>query len=427
MEKQISWSRLDNTAKLFPAISGEHAANVFRLWADLEEDIHPKALQEAVEQALKDLPAFAVKMRRGVFWYYFEQNPAKPVVREEFCPPCFRIELRRNWGFLFRITYYQRRVNLEVFHALTDGNGALYFLHHILFYYLKQVCPAASHWEKPAELEDVSEQEMWEDGFAKSDEESAGAAGQPMIFAPRAYHLDGEMLPIGAQQITEAVFSAKEIAGLAKASGATVAQYFAALLIEAILEERCREVPPKEKIVISLPVNLRNFFPSKTLRNFFIFVRIGVDGSQGNPGFDNILAQVGEQMKGEITREKFLARIRQQRRLEEIPFLRVVPRVIKDFFMRRTYRRGEHTYTCTLTNMGRVPMPREFVPHVKRIGTMLGASRNNTLKVAVSSLGDVMTVVFNSTCREEDIPRYFIRRLTAEGLAAVVTCNEVPR
>ena len=160
MEKQISWSRLDNTAKLFPAISGEHAANVFRLWADLEEDIHPKALQEAVEQALKDLPAFAVKMRRGVFWYYFEQNPAKPVVREEFCPPCFRIELRRNRGFLFRITYYQRRVNLEVFHALTDGNGALYFLHHILFYYLKQVCPAASHWEKPAELEDVSEQEM---------------------------------------------------------------------------------------------------------------------------------------------------------------------------------------------------------------------------------------------------------------------------
>ena len=87
----------------------------------------------------------------------------------------------------------------------------------------------------------------------------------------------------------------------------------------------------------------------------------------------------------------------------------------------------DSTYTCTLTNMGRVPMPREFVPHVKRIGTMLGASRNNTLKVAVSSLGDVMTVVFNSTCREEDIPRYFIRRLTAEGLAAVVTCNEVPR
>lgn len=427
MEKSVAWSRLDNTAKLFPAISGEHAANVFRIWADLQEDINPQALQQAAERALLDVPAFAVKLRRGIFWYYFEQNTAQPVVREEFCPPCFRIELRRNRGFLFRITYFQKRINLEVFHALTDGNGALYFLFHILYYYLKETRPEAADWEKPPELKAISQEEMWEDGFAVSDQEAAAPAGQPMIFAPRAYHLDGEMLPIGAQQVTEAVFPAGQVAKLAKASGATVAQYFAALLIEAILEERCAKAPPKEKVVVSLPVNLRNFFPSKTLRNFFIFVRVGVDASKGNPGFQEIVAQVGEQMREQINRESFLARIRQQRHLEEIPVFRVIPRVVKDFFMRRTYRRGERTYTCTLTNMGRVPLPALFAPYVERVGTMLGASRNNTLKVAVSSLGDVMTVAFNSTCREEDIPRHFIRKLTGQGIEALVTCNEVPR
>ncbi|HAD20370.1 MAG TPA: hypothetical protein DCF42_08245, partial [Lachnospiraceae bacterium] len=51
--------------------------------------------------------------------------------------PCRYINAEANKNYLFRVTYFRRRINLEVFHVLTDGMGAINFLKELLYQYLR--------------------------------------------------------------------------------------------------------------------------------------------------------------------------------------------------------------------------------------------------------------------------------------------------
>ena len=124
VKKDIRWERLDNTAHLFPAIAGESMSNVYRLCVTLSELIEPEILQQALNMVLPKFDGFNLRLRQGFFWYYFEENgkPA-PKVTEETNFPCRYIYLNQNNSYLFHVTYYKYRINLEVFHVLTDGMG----------------------------------------------------------------------------------------------------------------------------------------------------------------------------------------------------------------------------------------------------------------------------------------------------------------
>ena len=74
MQKQASWRRLDNSAKIFPIASSKKYSSVFRLSAVLKERVNPKTLKMAVKIALDKIPSFKVKLKKGLFWYYFEEN-----------------------------------------------------------------------------------------------------------------------------------------------------------------------------------------------------------------------------------------------------------------------------------------------------------------------------------------------------------------
>ena len=65
-------------------------------------------------------------------------------MREEYTYPCMFINPHENNDYLFRLSYYKKRINLEVFHALTDGNGALTFLKEITYQYLRLKTPELS-------------------------------------------------------------------------------------------------------------------------------------------------------------------------------------------------------------------------------------------------------------------------------------------
>ena len=130
--RQIRWDKLDNTAHLFPSIAGENMTNVYRISVDLNEEIQRDYLQQALDMVLPKFDGFNVRLRIGVFWYYFEENGKRaPKVSEEIMFPCRYIRQNRNHNYLFRVTYYGCRINLEVFHVLTDGMGGINFLREL--------------------------------------------------------------------------------------------------------------------------------------------------------------------------------------------------------------------------------------------------------------------------------------------------------
>ena len=168
--KDIRWEKLDNTAHLFPVIAGEQMSNVYRISVTLSELIDPELLQLALDTLLPKFDGFNLRLRRGVFWHYFEENGKKaPRVTEENTFPCRFIHGTKNNSYMFRVTYYKYRINLEVFHVLTDGMGGVNFLRELTYQYLRLLHPELA----PCDSFDAETSLNREDSFVKNYRHSA--------------------------------------------------------------------------------------------------------------------------------------------------------------------------------------------------------------------------------------------------------------
>ena len=70
------WYRLDNAGILYSALQREEYSAIYRFSALMTEPVRPAALQNAIDRVLPRFPSFAVRIRRGLFWYYLEPNTA---------------------------------------------------------------------------------------------------------------------------------------------------------------------------------------------------------------------------------------------------------------------------------------------------------------------------------------------------------------
>ena len=134
MIKVSKWYRLDNAAKIFPPSKNKYDSKIFRFTVSLVENVDKDILNVALTKTLQEYPIFRSVLKRGLFWYYLEESNIKPVVVEEHLRPCSKFDT----GLLFQVTYYKKRINLEVNHALTDGTGTLMFLKTLVVNYLEE-------------------------------------------------------------------------------------------------------------------------------------------------------------------------------------------------------------------------------------------------------------------------------------------------
>ena len=133
------WMRLDNAALIFPAVRRRDWTNVFRLSATLTEPVEPEVLQQAVDALLPRFPSMYVSLHRGIFWYYLQKLTKAPRVRQDGACPLIHMtgaELRKCG---LRVLYYENRIAVECFHALTDGSGGMVFLKTLTAAYLSPV------------------------------------------------------------------------------------------------------------------------------------------------------------------------------------------------------------------------------------------------------------------------------------------------
>ena len=210
--REIKWGKLDNTAHLFPVIAGEGMTNVYRVAVILKEEIQQELLQQALDMVLPKFSVFNCRLRQGMFWYYFEENGKKsPTVHEEHTYPCRYIDEHRNRSYLFRVTYYGCRINLEVFHSLTDGNGALNFLKELMYQYLRLSHPELGeqygnrlHKHTSLNTEDSFLQNYKKSRFEKS------------YKSEKAYILKGSLFPEGKMGIIHGHMSVDAVKRAAK-------------------------------------------------------------------------------------------------------------------------------------------------------------------------------------------------------------------
>lgn len=416
------WHRLDNTANLFPVIVSRRFSNVYRISLHFTEPVVPELLQRALEKVLPWFPAFGVRMRRGFFWRYLETNPETPLVRLEDDYPCSYIDPGHNQNFLFRISYFEKRVNLEVFHALSDGTGALQFFQAVCCQYLMLVYPDAF---TPQEKE-----RQWFAQYASNTEDSYAANYTPTKKANyregRAFRLKGERNPLDAVGAITLYIPSKPLVAFCRQKGVSITHYLTACVAWAVYTQKIGPNGAKHPVNIFMPVNLRNLFPSNTTLNFFsnIYVSLPFTG-QNTVTFDDVLHNVQRQFEEKVTKENMLEKISYTVGSGYHPLVRAVPLPLKNIVLRAIFESSVGSSTMGLTNMGRVTVPPPFEPYVNGAVLMLSCAPREPLKVAVISYKDTLALTFTSLLRDVAIQREVARKMAQDGLDITVETNGV--
>ena len=86
-KKALRWVRLDNAAKIYPAVKRKNWSNVYRYSATLSEEVDKTVLKRALDVTVPRFPTIAARLRFGVFWYYLEQVAEAPTISEEYSYP----------------------------------------------------------------------------------------------------------------------------------------------------------------------------------------------------------------------------------------------------------------------------------------------------------------------------------------------------
>lgn len=416
-KKPRSWLRLDNAAKIFPPTSDNRDTKVFRFVCELVEEVDPTVLQTALDHTLEMFPLYRYVLKRGLFWYYFEESPLLPTVHAESKPPCSPLYLRTSKSLLFEVTYYDRRINLEVYHALADGTGALHFLRTLVLYYLSEV-HAQELGNQPLRLGyDASTSQKSGDSFSKY--YSGKKISQKGPRAPRAYKMRWEKTPDNRLGIVEGEVSTSALAQLTKEKGVTISEYLLANFICSIHDTMTLQ-EAKRPVVISVPVNLRRFFPSESARNFFSVIACEYDFSQGAGTFEDVLRRVHRSFSDQLTIDRLEPRLNRLSSLEHGLLTKLVPLVIKDLILKLFYWLSDRETTAAFSNLGRITMPPETVPFIRLFDIFVSTKRP---QVCLCSFEDRMMITFTSAFTNTDIERCFFRRLTASGLEVTLSSN----
>ena len=414
------WRRLDNTAKIFPVIANEHLSNVFRISMTLEEEIVPEVLQQALEEVLPWFPGFKVKLRRGFFWYYFESNQRRPEIEQEAAYPCKYIDPHSNQMFLFRVSYYQRRINLEVFHAVTDGLGAVNFIRELTYRYLQLL--EGEGGTAPMRPSDSCVTDV-EDGYLKNYKKMK----KVRYSSKRAFHIRETRLPLDEENILHGYVKLAPLKAAAKEKQVSITKYLTACLIYAIYEVYIHGEPMTECIGVNLPVNLRAFFDSETTANFFAVSCIEFLAQKRDVAFDDVLAVVCKQMEEKITKEKLEETISYNVSNEKKWYIRIAPLPLKWAVTNLIFKRNDRAHTITLSNIGPVAVEEEYREAIKRCHLIIGVSKRQPIKCAVCSYGDEVIVSFTSVYEDTKIQDQFFGFLKEQGVPVEIESNGIAK
>ncbi len=422
-ERRLRWMKLDNAAKIYPAALSRSWSNVFRLSATLCEPVDAAVLRNALEVTVRRFPSIAVRLRRGVFWYYLEQIPHAPELQPERSWPLSRMYRQDIRRCAFRVIAWHDRIAVEFFHAVTDGTGGMIFLKSLLAEYLQQKYGV----HIPAEngvlgrLEEPSRAEL-EDSFLKY----AGRVNASRREAT-AWHLSGTPETDGFLHLT--CFTVPVAAALeqAHAYGVSLTAYLAAAMLMALQNLQRKKVRlrlRRRPLKVLLPVNLRTLFGSRTLRNFALYTTPGIDPRLGRYTFEEILRIVHHHMGMEVNTKTMASRIATNVSSERMLLVKILPLFIKNIVMKAVFNAvGECKSCLSLSNLGAVKLPEAMQPYVKRMDFIIGPQAHAPHNCGVLSYGDTLYINFIRNICEPELEAHFFAVLRELGLPVQVQSN----
>ncbi len=417
MDKRANWYELDNAAKIVPSTAKGANTRVFRLTCELKEDVNKEILQRALDDTIEEYPFFNCVLHRGIFWYYLEDSNLRAQVVEENSPACLPLYIPGKKNLLYRVNFFRKRINLEMFHVLADGTGAFMFFKNLVTRYL-QIRHNLSEDIKPSD--DFSVEEKNVDAFTDNYSKQKGLKQLKEMSSVKAYQVSGEVDDNLLPHLLEGTVSASKFLELAHKHNTTVGVLCVALYIKAVIQGMSRR-HMKKHVVVSVPVNLRQFFKSGTARNFFGVINIDYVPENYTGELSSIIEQVAKDFKEKLSSENIEKTMNSYSALEHNLAIKMVPLPIKDFTIGFFDRAAKKGVTTSMSNLGMIRMPDEVSDYIDRFSAFMTASSQ---QVCVCTFKDRMVFGEVSPYKTHKTMLNFFRCLTEEGLEIELATND---
>jgi NRPS condensation-like uncharacterized protein len=424
--QEIEWLKLDNAAKLFPAIMSGELTSVFRITAFLKNPVKFSAIKEAVEITSKRFPYFSVSLGSGLFWYYLEYNHQFPRIQTEEKIPCTAFAAKRKNEPLYRILVKENRISVEFIHILTDGGGAMEYLKSLLYTYFRLTGITIKSSEGIIIPESpIAEGEM-EDGYKRFFRRKTPPPGKLTM----AWHLPFSLDTKPRLKIIRSEIALDKLLELARSFNVTVTEYLVSVYLFSLqkiyLEEKEKSKIQKRGVLrVEVPVNMRKKLPSITMRNFSLFVLPEIDLRLGVYSFEEILKIVNYQLQtgADI---KQIGRFLSQNVGHEKSFLvRILPLFIKSMAISAVYRRlGSNQCSGIMTNMGVIKIPEEMEDLIASFEVVPTPPNTHVkLSCAMVTFRNQLRLDFGNISRSTRFEMHFLKHLTESGIPVRVMNN----
>ncbi len=404
------WYKLDNVGKFFSSIAHKQSQNVFRYSVTLKEEVDEAILDQALEQALLLFPNFNVHLKKGFFWYYLEEAQNRSKVTKENLPICFRIYNNSN-DFLYRVSYYQKRINLEASHILSDGRGCALFFQSLVMFYLKLKNGMDFHVTT-----DSSYMEKSEDSFLKYYQKMKKTGEK----RGSIYTYSSKKLKNRTRYL-EAHLDVREVLKMAHDYDATLTSFMVAVLIDsckAVMSER----DLKKTIKIEIPVDLREYFKSSSSKNYFGMTSICYQFRSRNDTLEDIVASVNKQLKENLVLEKLMERVNQMVAFEQNMFCRLAPLCIKNLVLNVIDLFSSRMSTSCVSNVGKMVFDSEFVPYIENVNAFTSTDH---FQFVFCSFENDLSIGISSKYRYNEIIKNFCNYFSKQGISMVINVSEV--
>ena len=477
MSENLKWRKLDNSAKIFPLSAGRKYSTVFRLSAVMKEKVNSKILEKAVNKTLEKYSSFKVKMKYGFFWYYLEENTKSPIIEEEKDYPCKYIDPSKNNDYLFKVTYFDTKINIDIFHVLTDGGSGVVFFREIIYTYLELLHPTVFNSnERLARKIDYNTEDSYLKNYIKNSKGNSSSK--------KAYILKGKKIKLGAISAIHEIINMSELKAECDRYGATVTQYLTAVLIYSIYEANYKkqyrekslkssniekknieiegnEHFSKKPIKVCIPVNLKKYFPSKTMSNFFSYITLEADmkdlvtkAKSNQEGlkqeitkpkdsneeqendinqkmlvdeqlFTTIIDFVKNDFKQKLTEEEIIKTMSANVKLGTNLFIKAIPLELKKVLVRLSYLEIRKYTTITFSNIGRIGIIGKYKDYIDEFLMLIAPEPVEKIKCSGCTFENKMSFTFTSILNDNSIEKTFYHFLLNRGISVKIESNGV--
>uniref|UniRef100_UPI003217AF8F hypothetical protein n=1 Tax=uncultured Draconibacterium sp. TaxID=1573823 RepID=UPI003217AF8F len=418
------WFTLDNAAKIYPAVISEEITAVFRLTVILKQAVKIRPLRKAVLLAEKRFPYFMVQIKVGFFWYYLEHLPQHIPIEIDDKAACRKFQ---NGDLLIRILVKDNSISIEFSHILTDGGGAYEFLRTILLFYSVECegkLPEKTHLYN---LVDPVSKEEYEDAYIRYFKQEI----PPMVKRSKAFHLPYSLKskPRFTQLI--AIVSLEQLKQIAERREVSITIYLVSVYLYILQEiyeslNEQRKSKKNKRLRIQIPIDLRKIFPSKTMRNFSLFVMPEIDLRLGHYTFDEIIKTVYHQIKLETDKKLINKNISRNVGSEKKLYIRGIPLFLKSLILRmKYYSLGTSQYSGVITNLGKIELP-TGVSEVVDYFIVSPPPPNKLLKIncGIAGFGDKLVLSFGNITQSTEFEKKFLQFLKDQNITVKGEMNK---